>query len=72
MSKKTYLPQLAKEINYLGKYAFEHRAKLYETIDSTEIWSNEEKATAKKLVDDLIASFEIYRKFWVAYSKGIV
>ena len=70
MSEKTYLPQLAKEVSYLGKYAFEHRAKLYETIDSTEMWSSEEKVIAKKLVDDLIASFETYRKFWVAYSRG--
>ncbi len=66
MSKKTYLPQLAKEVNYLGKYAFEHRTKLIETIDETDIWNAEEKEIAKKLIDELINSFEVYRKFWLA------
>ena len=70
MYGKTYLPQLAKEMNYLGKYAFEHRTKLNETIDATGMWSDEEKAVAKRAVDSLIKSFEVYRKYWLRYSKG--
>lgn len=68
MSKKSYLPQLAKEINYLGKYAFEHRLKLIETTDETDLWTDEEKEIAKKLISELINSFEVYRKFWLKYT----
>ncbi len=61
MSKKTYLPQFAKEMHYLGKYAFDHRAKLFEAIDADERLNDEQKQTAKKVIDDIQSSHEIFR-----------
>lgn len=70
MGKKTYLPEFAKTMHYLGKYVFEHKPTLYEAIDAAEQLSSEEKTRAKRVADEILSNHEIFRKLWFDYTKG--
>jgi len=67
---KTYLPQFAKTMHYLGKYAYEHKAKLYTAIDEASQLNDEQKQAAKKAVDDVLESHDIFKRLWIDYTKG--
>ncbi len=65
MVKKTYLPKFSQEMQRMGTYAFEHKEALYEAINAATFLTEEEKAIARKGVEDMIATQPVFRKIWV-------
>jgi hypothetical protein len=61
-SRKTYVPQMAKTMHYLGKYILAHRVKLFESIDADDRITVEQKARAKKVLLDILDAHNI---FWI-------
>jgi hypothetical protein len=60
--RKTYVPQMAKTMHYLGKYIHEHRATLYASIEDDDRLTNNEKAEAKKVLDMVMQHHDIFWK----------
>ncbi len=58
--EKTYIPQMAKTMSYLGKYVHEHRVKLFQSIDADDRLTKEQKKTAKKVLDEVVAAYGIF------------
>jgi|GEM_PF-6214572 len=71
MARKTYMPQFAKEMHYLGKYVFEHREKLYVAIDTDADLDDDQKMAATKIIDDILAVHPIYKSIHRKLTTGI-
>lgn len=74
---RTYLPQFAKEMHHIGKYAHEHKGDLYAAIDAINDTpgeanlTDEEKQTARKAIEDVIAAHAVFSKIWRRHIKGV-
>jgi hypothetical protein len=65
---KTYLPQLAKEMDEVGAYAFAHKAAVYAAIQDDDRLTDEQKSHAIKVLDTVIQHHDIFRTLHVVRS----
>lgn len=62
---KTYLPQMAKTMHYLGKYIHSDRATLYAALDNDDRLTDTQKTEAKKVLDMVMQNHDI---FWTLHA----
>ncbi|MBA3868224.1 MAG: hypothetical protein H0X30_03650 [Anaerolineae bacterium] len=65
---KTYLPQLAKELNEVGNYIFAHKVAVYAALQDDDRLTDEQKTDAKKVLDMVLQHHDIFRTLHVVRS----
>lgn len=53
----------------MGKYAYEHQAELYKTIDAASKLTDEEKQIARKAIQDVLDAHAVFKKIWLDYEN---